>query len=70
MAEALKCLKLALKILVKRSNALYDVLLATEEEEKTVSREYFDDEVSLFANEVHGRPPDNDYFSRGAYRYN
>lgn len=37
MEEALKCLKIVPKILCKRSNAMWDILLASEEETKQLS---------------------------------
>lgn len=67
--EALKCLMILPKILAKCSNTMSDIVLASEEEAKTASRQYSNEKGTTVASQIYGHPLDKKYHTQGALEH-
>lgn len=66
--EALKTLNIGEKVLARRSNAIWDIVLATEEAAKIMSRQLTHNQDIKTANgKCHEQQEDPDYFRWGAH---
>lgn len=70
MEEALKSLEIQTKVLARRSNAMWDILLVNEEQSKKCCRQRINNKVSTSANRIHGHSKDQSDPTRGAHGYN
>lgn len=64
--EALKNLQIPPKVLAKRYNVMWDLLLACEEEAKKLVS--IENQLSTALNEIHGHPEDKGYAISGMSR--
>lgn len=67
MEEALKAMNIGPKVLIRRSNAMWDILLENQRDSKDIGWEYPHHQDADTQKGIHGHPKDTDYSTEGSH---